>query len=101
MDFQQWSLPGPAALLLSISDVAKVVGVNVKTIVRMIESGEFPEGKLVGKRLTWTGQDLAAYLHLRGRYVNKNGQEKHGQSKPVRGQGRTNKDKPQTDIEPE
>ena len=104
MDTQGWTLIGPAALLLDVHDVGKAIGVCPKTIKRMIDDGEFPQGKSVGGKTTWTGADLAAWLHLRGRFVFKpleQRAENQGQKRSKRGKSGTNLDNAKPAIEPE
>lgn len=64
-DTRDWMLPGPDALVLSLKQVAAMFQVKPRTIQRWIERGEFPQGR--GDPPLWTGADMAAYLHLRGR----------------------------------
>lgn len=100
MEIENWSMPGPKGLLLDIHQVAKAIGIGEKTILRMVAGGEFPEGKLTGGKFTWSGSDIAAWMHLRGRFVVAR-VENLGQKKAKRGQVGTNQDTPKTDIEPE
>lgn len=63
-----WSLNGPEGHLWSVSDVAKHFGWSRSTLYRLIDAGLFPRGRNVGGRMTWTGEDIAAYLLLAGRW---------------------------------
>lgn len=89
---REWMLPGPAEAMLDTRAVAKFLGVNVRTLRRMIDDGEFPAGMHVGGRLTWSGSDIAAYLHLRGRFRRFLEGENRGQSGENRGHSGTNRD---------
>lgn len=99
MDIEHWSLPGPKGLVHDLHETAKIVGVSYKTLERMIDNGEFPQGKLVSGKPTWSGSDIAAWLHLRGRFVNR--LDKLGQNQEKVGQTRTNSDKREPGIEPD
>ncbi len=72
-DLHNWMLPGPSGLCLDIAQVARILHTSVKTVRRLIDIGEFPCGQMVAGKLTWTGSDIAAYLHLRGRYRREEG----------------------------
>ncbi len=63
-----WSLNGPEKELYSVAEVAKHFGWSRGTLYKLIEAGQFPAGRNVGGRQTWTGEDLAAYLLLAGRW---------------------------------
>ncbi len=77
MDNQEWTVTGPAKTLMSRAEVAKYLGLHVKTLEELIARGEFPAGQLIGSRPTWSGRDIAAWLHLRGRFrTAKNGSER-------------------------
>src|SRR5262245_4948782 len=70
-DWIEWILPGPPRLRYTATDIARWLEFDVKTLCRMIESGHFPRGHKDSPRSeeTWTGADLAAWLHLRGRWA--------------------------------
>lgn len=68
MDTRDWSLPGPKPLFMDIGEVAIFFRTHEDTIRRWIAAGTFPNGQMHGGKLTWSGADIAAYLHLRGRY---------------------------------
>lgn len=74
MGIREWTLPGPDALYLDVNEVAKLCGVDADTLRRWINAGKFPSGLKHGGKDTWSGADLAAYFHLRGRY-SQNGEE--------------------------
>ena len=62
-----WTLNGPDAELLTKEQVTALLGCTVRHLERLIARGEFPRGALIGKRLLWTGLDVAAWLYLRSR----------------------------------
>jgi len=63
-----WTLNGPPGHSLTKEQVAALLGVRVKQLDRLIARGEFPRGiNAGGKRLLWSGLDVAAYLYLRSR----------------------------------
>ena len=65
-DWTTWSLPGPPRLRCSLREVAALLDVSVKTLDRMIAAGRFPAGGRASQRSgpTWSGLDLACWLHL-------------------------------------
>lgn len=69
-DVREWSLPGPAGLRFTRREVAAWLDVSEDTIDRMIDAGSFPRGSKASPQSspTWTGLDLAAWLHLRDRW---------------------------------
>lgn len=68
MATRDWSLSGPDSLIMDINEVALFFRTHEDTIRRWIAAGTFPNGQVHGGKLTWSGADIAAYLHLRGRY---------------------------------
>lgn len=63
-----WTLNGPPGHNLAKEAVAALLGVSVKQLDRLVSRGEFPRGiDAGGRRLLWSGLDVAAYLYLRSR----------------------------------
>lgn len=55
-------------MYLDINEVATFFRVeDPKTIRDWIKKGIFPAGQMIGGKPTWTGADIAAFMHLRGR----------------------------------
>jgi predicted DNA-binding transcriptional regulator AlpA len=65
----EWRLSGPDAAVLTKREVVDFLKLRgPRTLDRLIEAGQFPRGRKVGKRgLIWTGADVAAFLQLQGR----------------------------------
>jgi predicted DNA-binding transcriptional regulator AlpA len=54
--------------LLTEEETARAIGVEVKTLRRLIESGEFPDGFFPSpNKKRWLRADAESYLHLRSR----------------------------------
>lgn len=70
METREWTLVGPAALRLTLHDVARWLEMDAKTLRGMIEAGRFPRGYKPTPQSEpfWTGCELAAWLLLRDRW---------------------------------
>lgn len=68
MPVREWSLPGPDKPLLGRAEVARWIGVHPRTLDALVAHGEFPRPQLLGKKPTWSALDVAAWMHLRGRF---------------------------------
>jgi predicted DNA-binding transcriptional regulator AlpA len=88
VELKGWELLGPVQYILHAADVAAFLRVSEKTLARMVAAGQFPTPQLISGTPTWTGPDVAAYLHLRGRV---GGAEDEPEDKPR--QRRTEPDK--------
>ena len=56
------SVDAPAADLLALAEVAKLLGLGEKTLRRLIADGEFPDGVTVGRQgKVWDWQSVAFY----------------------------------------
>lgn len=66
---RQVTLNGPPGDDYTLATLAAYVGVTERTLSRWIEHGEFPTGHVVGGQERWTAADVAAWLHLRGRFL--------------------------------
>jgi excisionase family DNA binding protein len=64
-----YPITGPDAQILNAGAVCTYLGCELRTLRRWIEAGRFPRPRRVGRTRFWTGQDIAAYLSLEGRYV--------------------------------
>ncbi len=54
--------------LMTTEQVARALGVSVKTLRRMVRDGRFPDAFPVSEGvLRWLAKDVEAYLHLRSR----------------------------------
>lgn len=68
MPTEAWMLNGPPGHSLTKEEVAALLGFKVRQLDKLISRGEFPRGiNAGGKRLLWSGLDVAAYLYLRSR----------------------------------
>lgn len=63
-----WSINGPELGLWHVEDVTRHFGWSKSKLYRLIKAGWFPRGRNVGGRQTWTGEDIACYLVLAGRW---------------------------------
>ena len=63
-----WSINGPDRELWTVDDVRRHFGWSRAKLYRLIRRGWFPAGKDVGGRPCWTGEEIAAYLLLAGRW---------------------------------
>lgn len=63
-----WTLHGPDRELWTARQVWEHFGWSKTKFYRLIEGGEFPAGRDVGGRWRWTGEDIAAYILLAGRW---------------------------------
>lgn len=67
-ELRDWTLPGPPALRYTARQVAAWLDISTDTLRRLIDQGRFPRGHKLGQgEPTWTGLDIAAWLHLRDR----------------------------------
>lgn len=64
----QWTLNGPERELWTVRDVCQHFGWGKTKFYALIKAGLFPAGRDMGGRQTWTGEDVAAYLLLAGRW---------------------------------
>ena len=70
-------------MYLDINEVAAFFRVeDARTVRRWIALGLFPSGLLIGGKPTWTGADIAAFMHLRGR-MSVEGAEGGGQTDAI------------------
>jgi predicted DNA-binding transcriptional regulator AlpA len=68
-DWKDWTLPGPPRLRYTLREIASWLDVSEDTLRATIDAGHFPRGHKISPQSTptWTGADLAAWLHLRDR----------------------------------
>lgn len=69
-DWKEWPLHGPPKLRYTLQEVATWLDISADTLRGLIEQGRFPRGHKVSPQSspTWTGADLAAWLHMRDRW---------------------------------
>lgn len=63
-----WKLNGPDRDLWAVADVCKHFGWSRGRLYKLIRAGLFPRGRDMGGRQQWTGEDVAAYILLAGRW---------------------------------
>ncbi len=63
-----YTLNGPDRELWQIADVTRHFSWSRSKLYALIKAGHFPAGREMGGKQCWTGEDLAAYLLLAGRW---------------------------------
>ena len=54
----------PSKMLLGVNDVARLVGVSVRTIRRMLSAGMLPEEIRLNRTIRWRFYDIANWIDL-------------------------------------
>lgn len=69
-NWKEWPMPGPPLIRYTKAEICDWLDVSDDTLDAMIDAGKFPRGYKISPKSTptWTGKDIAAWLHLRDRW---------------------------------
>jgi hypothetical protein len=63
-----WQLNGPDEDVLTLAQVARLFGYEVKSLRKLIKEGRFPPPRGIWPKEYYTGEDVAAARHYFGRW---------------------------------
>ena len=59
--------PGEPALLLTVNEVARLLGISVRSVWRLASAGELPSPLSIGRSKRWERRSLEAFVQAKAR----------------------------------